>query len=78
MKKGSFLFGRTYFSIAKEDVERLINLCNAMQISFGEITLCEDVATFYVALFQEFFQIIPNNLAKARLSVRIYNKRVHL
>ncbi len=53
MKNHSFLFGYTLFSIKKENVEKLINLCNAKQISFGEIALGEESAVFRIALSQE-------------------------
>lgn len=53
MKNHSFLFGYTFFSIKRENVEKLINLCNAKQISFGEITLDEESAVFRIALSQE-------------------------
>ncbi len=53
MKKRSFLFGHTYFSIAKDDTEKLINLCNARQISFSKIELNEEEAVFSIALLQE-------------------------
>ena len=53
MKGRSFLFGYTVFSVAKEDIEKVINLCNAQNISFGEIELKEGEARFCIALTHE-------------------------
>ena len=71
--KNRFLFGRTYFSVAKNDVEKVINLCNAMQISFGEIKLCEDEATFYVALFQE--RKFRREAEKCALQIKLISRK---
>ena len=53
MKGHSFLFGYTVFSVAKENIEKVINLCNAQNISFGDIQLKEDEARFCISLMCE-------------------------
>ena len=53
MNGHSFLFGYSVFSVAKENAEKVINLCNAQRINFGEIQLDETEARFCVSLVQE-------------------------
>ena len=53
MKEHSFLFGYSVFSVAKENIEKIINLCNAQSISFGDVKFENDEVHLRVALMQE-------------------------
>lgn len=55
MKSSSFLFGYSIFSIPKNEIEKLINLCNAQGLGFGDIKIEDDsdFASFSVPLLQE-------------------------
>lgn len=57
MKEHSFLFGYTIFSVAKKDIEKIINLCNASAISFGDVRFEkrneEERVIFRISLAQE-------------------------
>ena len=53
MKEHSFLFGYSVFSVTKENIEKIINLCNAQSISFGDVKFENDEVHLRVALMQE-------------------------
>ena len=53
MKEHSFLFGYTVFSVAKENIEKVINLCNAKNISFGDVKFEDREVFLRVSLIQE-------------------------
>ena len=53
MKEHSFLFGYSVFSVAKENIEKIINLCNAQNISFGDIRFENDEVHFRISLIHE-------------------------
>ena len=73
MKNHSFLFGYTFFSTKRENVEKLINLCNARQISFGEITLNEEEAIFHISLFQE--RTFKKEAKKCGIEVKLISRK---
>ena len=53
MNDRSFLFGYTVFSVAKENIEKVINLCNAQSIGFGNVRFDEDTVFFCISLAKE-------------------------
>ena len=53
MKEHSFLFGYTVFSVSKDNIEKVINLCNAQNISFGDVRFENDEVHLRIALIQE-------------------------
>lgn len=53
MKSHSFLLGYVIFSIPTSQIEGLINLCNEKAISFSEVLIDGERATFSTRLFQE-------------------------
>ena len=73
MKGRSFFFGYTVFTVAKENIEKVINLCNAQNISFGDIQLKEDDARFCISLMHE--PKFKREAKKRKIEAKILSRR---